>query len=99
MSTIRPTTHSTDGTDFYNQVIHATYNELVAVFGEPSGYGDETYYEWELELEDGTPFTIYDWKKGFSLEENSDFYIKWNIASFGPLSSEQHRLILQTINQ
>jgi hypothetical protein len=41
----------------------ARYEELVAVFGEPTDSGDKTTAEWALKFEDGTIATIYDWKE------------------------------------
>lgn len=41
----------------------ARYNDLVAVFGEPTDSGDKTTAEWCLQFEDGTVATIYDWKE------------------------------------
>lgn len=42
------------------------YDQLVATFGEPHSDGDgyKVQAEWELEFEDGTVATIYDWKQG-----------------------------------
>ena len=41
----------------------ARYEQLVAVFGEPTDSGDKTTAEWALAFEDGTVATIYDWKE------------------------------------
>jgi hypothetical protein len=43
--------------------MRATYDQLVARFGQPDGGGDKTTVEWCLEFEDGTVATIYDWKE------------------------------------
>jgi hypothetical protein len=43
--------------------VTATYDQLVAHFGEPEGGGDKTTVEWMLQFEDGTVATIYDWKE------------------------------------
>lgn len=41
----------------------ATYNEVVAKFGEPiQGDGDKVTVEWIVVFEDDTVATIYDWK-------------------------------------
>lgn len=42
----------------------ASYADLVTLLGEPNSTGDEykVSTEWNLELEDGTNFRIYDWK-------------------------------------
>jgi hypothetical protein len=43
--------------------VSAKYDQLVAVFGEPTDSGDKTTAEWALQFEDGTVATIYDWKE------------------------------------
>ena len=46
--------------------IKINYQDLVKVFGKPSSEGDayKVDAEWELEFEDGTIATIYNWKNG-----------------------------------
>lgn len=64
--------------------IEATYSELLAVFGAPT-YGpddedsDKVTCAWELELEDGTVATIYDWKES---KTPRDSYC-WHIGGYG----------------
>jgi len=43
--------------------INATYDQLVARFGQPDEGGDKTTVEWVLAFADGTIATIYDWKE------------------------------------
>ena len=43
--------------------ISATYDQLIARFGQPEFGGDKTTVEWCLEFEDGTIATVYDWKE------------------------------------
>ena len=47
--------------------IHANFDELVNLFGEPHYFephnGDKVQCEWDFEAEDVTVFTIYDWKE------------------------------------
>ena len=56
-----------DGTSFRGD-FYAYYHELVEVFGEPD-HGpnqklfDKVTCEWDLQFEDGTIATIYDWKE------------------------------------
>lgn len=59
-----------------------TYSELVTVFGLPD-YGpnadmDKVTCEWNLEFEDGTKASIYDWKTG-----RTPFgYYEWHIGGY-----------------
>jgi hypothetical protein len=65
----------------------ANYSDLVKCFGEPllDVSGDEkTDAEWNIEFEDGTVASIYNWKNGKNFDcENGD-YVKdiseWNIG-------------------
>ena len=41
------------------------FDKLVAVFGEPCAErGYKVDWEWEIEFEDGTVATVYNWKNG-----------------------------------
>jgi hypothetical protein len=44
------------------------YSQLVSKFGEPSNSFDnyKSDAEWQIEFEDGTVATIYNWKDGFN---------------------------------
>jgi hypothetical protein len=56
--------------------INATYDQLVARFGQPDEGGDKTTVEWVLAFADGTIATIYDWKVD---ETPTDMY-NWHIG-------------------
>lgn len=46
--------------------VETQYDTLVRVFGEPTmegGIDDKSFCQWNLEFEDGTVATIYDWKE------------------------------------
>lgn len=73
--------HTLSGTSYHRYSILASANEIrskldidVARYG-----GDKTNFEFELELEDGTPFTLYDWKEGDWVDEDTTIY--FNIGS------------------
>lgn len=61
--------------------IRASYDQLVAVFGEPEygpddTGGDKVTCEWVISFEDGTVATIYDWK-----EYNTPYHMyDWHIG-------------------
>ena len=44
-----------------------------------------TQNEWEMQTEDGTPFTIYDWKEYREISDNEK--ITWHIGSFNRFGS------------
>lgn len=55
--------------------IHATFERLCEVFGEPVTGGDKTQVEWAVLFEDGTIATIYDWKEDISPQFVTDWHI------------------------
>ena len=63
---IKKTNKSLDGTSFHGATFSATLADLQVILGAPNGGGDhhdKVQNEWELELEDGTVFSVYDWKE------------------------------------
>lgn len=79
---MRPTRRSTSGTSFHDTVISASVNELRAVLGPPAydenSGKDKVNFEWEMETEDGEPFTVYDWKEYRRISQ--DEQIEWHIG-------------------
>lgn len=71
------------GTSFHGKTITATLDELIRIFGPPSadsnGQGEKTNFEWDLVTDDGTVFTIYDWKEYRKL--TSDEPVEWHIGA------------------
>jgi hypothetical protein len=65
-----------DGTSFHGDTILASCNDIRSKLDVDVTcyWGDKTHFEFELELEDGTPFTIYDWKEGDWVEEDDVLY-------------------------
>ena len=66
--------------------IHATYDELVEVFGEPNilnaEEGDKVFNEWGIRFEDGDDdiyTTIYDWKELDAYDSHIGNY-RWHIG-------------------
>jgi len=69
-----------NGTSFHGQTIYATVNQLIETCGKPY-YGDtkdKVQHEWTMVTEDGTPFTIYDWKEYRHYDNNE--LIEWHIG-------------------
>jgi hypothetical protein len=67
---------NTCGTSFHNDTILASANEICDKLDtDITCYnGDKTHFEFDLELEDGTPFTLYDWKEGDWVDEDTKLY-------------------------
>jgi hypothetical protein len=68
----------------------ATYNEVVAKFGEPidvNSDGDKVTVEWIVVFEDDTVATIYDWKSD-SPRYTPDECYEWHIGGHKTKAAE-----------
>ena len=78
---IKKTNKSLDGTSFHGATFSATLADLQIILGAPnhtSDHDDKVQNEWELELEDGTIFTVYDWKEYRRYTDKET--IEWHIG-------------------
>ena len=78
---IKKTNKSLDGTSFHGATFNATLADLQVILGAPNGGGDhhdKVQNEWELELEDGTVFSVYDWKEYRRYTDKET--IEWHIG-------------------
>jgi hypothetical protein len=85
-----------NGTSFHGYTILASANDIrskldvdVACYG-----GDKTNFEFDLELEDGTPFTLYDWKEGDWVDEDTTLYYH-----IGSRTAEDSNKALQALKE
>ena len=85
------TKQSHNGTSFHGTVIHASVNELKRALGEPtwgSNDGkDKVNFEWVRETDDGSVFTVYDYKEYRKLKLNE--IIEWHIGGKNGRDTEQ----------
>ena len=86
---MKQTDKSADGTSFHNHTFTATVDDLRNVLGQPyceqNDGEDKVNFEWIMETEDGTVFTVYDWKEYRQLDENED--IEWHIGGRSGLTT------------
>lgn len=78
---IKRTNKSLDGTSFHGATFSATLADLHVILGAPNSNGDhhdKVQNEWELELEDGTVFSVYDWKEYRRYTDKET--IEWHIG-------------------
>ena len=78
---IKKTNKSLDGTSFHGATFNATLADLQVILGAPNSGGDhhdKVQNEWELELEDGTVFSVYDWKEYRRYTDKET--IEWHIG-------------------
>jgi hypothetical protein len=90
---MKATFKSTGGTSFHDSVISETLANLISVLGEPNYSGndgeDKVNFEWEMETEDGTVFTVYDWKEYRSISDHE--VIEWHIGGKSRSDTEKAR--------
>ena len=80
-----------NGTSFHDHTFTATVDDLRNVLGQPqfeSNDGeDKNNFDWIMETQDGTVFTVYDWKEYRRLEE--DEVIEWHIGGRSGADTEK----------
>lgn len=75
--------------------VETRYDTLVRVFGEPvmyDGIDEKTTCQWNLEFEDGSVATIYDWKT----EQTPLEAYEWHVGGKSP---EALTNVLDTLNE
>ena len=80
-----------NGTSFYDTTFTATVEDLRKILGEPdfqqNDGSDKTNFDWTMVTEDGTVFTVYDWKEYRKLKE--DEQIEWHVGGHSRLDTEK----------
>ena len=88
---MKQTLKSPVGTSFHDTVINTTVNKLIKAIGKPymhKNLGDDKInFEWRMELEDGTIFTVYDYKEYRKLD--LDELIEFHIGGFNAKDTER----------
>jgi len=91
MNKFKQTTQSPIGTSFHDTVINASVNDLTKVLGEPqydTNHGtDKINFEWMMELNDGSVFTVYDYKEYRVLDKRE--IIEWHVGGLNGLVTER----------
>jgi len=80
---MKATSISPNGTSFHDHIVVATVNQIRQICGEPmyesKDPDEKSQYDWCMETESGTVFTIYDWKEYRIFGE--DEMIEWHIGA------------------
>lgn len=97
---MKKTTKSISGTSFHDSTVIASVDQLTHVLGEPacdSNTGeDKVNFEWEMELESGEVFTVYDYKEYRMIAR--DEMIEWHIGGFDKSTTDRAaKQIMQAI--
>ena len=85
-------------------VVVASYDMIKTAFGNPCGAFDDykSQVEWEIQFEDGTIATIYDWKEGdcYHGEGQGTHFSKvteWHIGGFNQKAEDRVLEVLASI--
>jgi hypothetical protein len=88
---MKRTDKTANGTSFHDHTFTATVDDLRNVLGQPqfeSNDGeDKNNFDWIMETQDGTVFTVYDWKEYRRLAE--DEVIEWHIGGRSGADTEK----------
>jgi hypothetical protein len=88
---MKQTDKSANGTSFHDTTFIATVADLRKILGEPqceqNDGQDKCNFDWTMETEDGTIFTVYDWKEYRRLEEDED--IEWHVGGRSGADTEK----------
>lgn len=95
----KKTTRSVSCISFTGATINTSVEILTILFGKPSvernSGREETNYEWHLENENGTIFTIYDWRSDYALDFTES--VEWHIGSDGSYTSMQAKEAIENM--
>jgi hypothetical protein len=88
---MKQTDKSANGTSFHDTTFTAAVADLRKILGEPqceqNDGQDKCNFDWTMETEDGTVFTVYDWKEYRRLEEDED--IEWHVGGRSGADTEK----------
>ena len=87
---INTSTINTNGTHLQGHM-HCGYDKLVETFGDPLSEGYDDYKsdaEWDIEFDDGTVATIYNYKNGKNYLGDQGYNLcdipQWNVGGRSP---------------
>lgn len=82
------------GTSFHYGVIYNTAEEISNVLGTYcTGDKDKVWREWMRVTDDGTVFTVYDWKDGYVSETKPLYY------HIGTTTAEETKKIVEILKE
>jgi hypothetical protein len=86
---MKQTNKSANGTSFHDTTFFASVSDLRKILGEPyseqNDGSDKCNFDWVMETEDGTIFTVYDWKEYRPLNEFEG--IQWHVGGHSGLDT------------
>ena len=94
---MKQTNKSANGTSFHDMTFTATVADLRKILGEPqceqNDGRDKVNFDWTMETDDGTIFTVYDWKEYRALQEGE--IVEWHVG--GKSRSDTEKALTEII--
>jgi hypothetical protein len=88
---MKQTNKSANGTSFHDTTFFASVSDLRKILGEPyseqNDGQDKCNFDWTMETEDGTIFTVYDWKEYRPLKEDEE--VEWHVGGYSGMDTEK----------
>jgi hypothetical protein len=88
---MKQTNKSADGTSFHDTTFTTSVANLRKILGGPQSEQndgeDKVNFDWTMETEDGTVFTVYDWKEYRPLEEDEE--VEWHVGGRSRADTEK----------
>jgi hypothetical protein len=94
---MKSTIKSANGTSFHDTTFRASVAAVRQILGQPqceqNDGRDKVNFDWTMETDDGTIFTVYDWKEYRALQEGE--IIEWHVG--GKSRSDTEKALTEII--
>ena len=88
---MKSTIKSANGTSFHDTTFRASVAAVRQILGQPqceqNDGRDKVNFDWTMETDDGTIFTVYDWKEYRALQEGE--IIEWHVGGKSRTDTEK----------
>jgi hypothetical protein len=88
---MKSTIKSANGTSFHDTTFRASVAAVRQILGQPqceqNDGRDKCNFDWKMETDDGTIFTVYDWKEYRALQEGE--IIEWHVGGKSRTDTEK----------
>ena len=94
---MKSTIKSANGTSFHDTTFRASVAAVRQILGQPqceqNDGRDKVNFDWKMETDDGTIFTVYDWKEYRALQEGE--IVEWHVG--GKSRSDTEKALTEII--
>jgi len=88
---MKSTIKSANGTSFHDTTFRASVAAVRQILGQPqceqNDGRDKVNFDWTMETDDGTIFTVYDWKEYRALQEGE--IVEWHVGGKSRTDTEK----------